>query len=123
MALAFQVADVKKPLISVRRIVEKGNLVSFGPKPEDNFIENRTSGDRIALKPNGKCSYLMAVVFESGLATEITVDSGAEENVCPWEWGEEFGLYEPRTWMKFRNASGGLIDHWGEREVVVTSPF
>ena len=123
MNLTFQVADVKKPLISVKRIVEKGNFVSFGPKPEDNFIENRNSGDRIALRPNGKGSYLMSVNFESGLSAEITVDSGAEENVCPWDWGEEYDTYEPRTWMKFRNASGGLINHWGEREIVVTSPF
>ena len=35
MSLGFQVADVKKPLVSVRRITEKGNLVQFGPKPED----------------------------------------------------------------------------------------
>ena len=65
----------------------------------------------------------MSVNFESGLSAEITVDSGAEENVCPWGWGEEYETYEPRTWMKFRNASGGLINHWGEREIVVTSPF
>ena len=57
MNLTFQVADVKKPLISVKRIVEKGNFVSFGPNPEDNFIENRNSGDKVALKPNGKGSY------------------------------------------------------------------
>ena len=31
MCLGFQVADVKKPLISARMIVEKRNHVSFGP--------------------------------------------------------------------------------------------
>ena len=31
MGLTFQVAAVKKPLISVKRITEKGNRVCFGP--------------------------------------------------------------------------------------------
>ena len=47
MSLCFQVADVKKPLISVKRIVEKGNEVSFGPGGEDNFILNENSGHRM----------------------------------------------------------------------------
>ena len=54
LGFRFQVADVKKPLISVRRIVEKGNHVQFGPGIEDNFIVNRESGDKVGLKPNGK---------------------------------------------------------------------
>ena len=83
ICLGFQVADVKKPLISVRRIVEKGNHVSFGPKAEDKFIVNKNTGDKLMIKPNGKGSYLMQVRFVNGEETEITVDSGAEENVCP----------------------------------------
>ena len=75
------------------------------------------------LQPNGKGSYLMKVEFEGGGATEITVDSGAEENVCPWEWGENFGTKETEKKIKFRNASGGVIEHWGSREIVVLSSF
>ena len=30
----------------------------------------------------------MDVEFVGGEKTVITVDSGAEESVCPWEWGE-----------------------------------
>ena len=123
MCLGFQVADVKKPLISVRRIVEKGNHVCFGPREEDNYIINKTTGDKMMLKPNGKGSYLMQVRFAGGEATEITVDSGAEENVCPWEWGSQFETKEADRWMNFRSASGGRIEHYGKRNVVVTSPF
>eukprot|EP00973_Karenia_brevis_P009006 1219967-Karenia_brevis.AAC.1 len=61
MSLNFQVAAVSKPLLAVKRIVEKGNHVSFGPE------------------------------FVGGGKTEVTVDSGAEESVCPWEWGQQFG--------------------------------
>ena len=123
MCLGFQVADVKKPLISVRRIVEKGNHVSFGPKEEDNYIINKATGDRMMLKPNGKGSYMLEVSFVGGEKTEITVDSGAEENVCPWEWGSQFETKAADRWMHFRNASGGHIEHYGKRDVLVTSPF
>ena len=75
------------------------------------------------LKPNGKGSYLMEVSFVGGGSTQITVDSGAEESVCPWEWGSQFGLRPADQWMAFRNASGGLIEHYGTREVLVESPF
>ena len=44
MKLAFQVADVKKPLIAVKRIAEQGNWVQLGPAIVDNFIETRQRG-------------------------------------------------------------------------------
>ena len=90
MNLSFQVASVKRLLIPVKRIVEKGNFVSFGPKEEDNYIYNKTLGDKVMLKSNGKGSYLMDVCFVGGNRRTITVDSGAEEDVCPWEWGSQF---------------------------------
>ena len=123
MCLGFQVANVKKQLILVKRIVEKGNHVSFGPKEDDNYIINKDTGDKMMLRPNGKGSYLMEVSFVGGGRTEITVDSGAEENVCPWEWGELFEVKEADRWKNFRNASGGHIEHHVSRDVLVTSPF
>ena len=81
MGLAFQVADVKKPRLAVKRIIEKGNHITFGPKSEDNYIINKTTGDKMMLQENGKGSYLMEVKFVGGERTTITVDSGAEESV------------------------------------------
>eukprot|EP00973_Karenia_brevis_P017629 2419569-Karenia_brevis.AAC.1 len=80
MRLNFEVADVPKPLLAVKRIVEKGKHVVFGPGKEDNFIVNRDTGDRLMLFPNGRGSYMMRVNFVGGGATEVTVDSGAEES-------------------------------------------
>ena len=109
MNLGFQVADVKKP---------------FGPQEEDNYILNKATGQKLMLKPRGRGSYVMEVQFVGGEKTTITVDSGAEESVCPWEWGERlFGTQHSREHMQFRNASGGTIQHWGKREVRVTSTF
>ena len=123
LSFKFQVTDVHKPLASVRRIVEQGNEVRFGPGKDDNYIENQASKDRIPLRPNGKGSYLMDVSFVGGGKTQIVVDSGAEDNVCPWEWGEKFGIQNDGIPLTFRNASGTIMDHWGQRMVKVTSPF
>jgi hypothetical protein len=47
---------------------------------------------------------------------EITIDSAAEESVCPKAWGMEYGTAEPSKWLKFVNASGGAMGHYGERK-------
>jgi hypothetical protein len=53
MSLNFQVSDVQKPLVAVRRITEKGNVVQFGPKEEDNYIQNKVTGTKIAMIKKG----------------------------------------------------------------------
>jgi len=121
LGLCFQVCNVKKALIAVKRICEKGNQVSFGPKEEDNYIQNLNTGDKIMMRPNGRGSYLMDVTFEGGKSTTITVDSGAEENVCPYEWGSQFGIHNADKWMSFRGANGSPIEHYGKRNVKVSS--
>ena len=53
MSLGFQVSDVQKPLVAVRRISEKGNLVKFGPRAEDNYIESVSTGSKIMMIRKG----------------------------------------------------------------------
>ena len=65
----------------------------------------------------------MQVRFENGSDTEIVVDSGAEENLCPVNWGAEYGLDPPMEPMAFRSASGNWMNHYGQRDVVMVSPF
>ena len=50
---------------------------------------------------------------------EIVIDSGAAESVCPWDWAKQFPVREVRWDQKrsFRNASGGKMDHYGEKQV------
>ena len=71
------------------------------------------------MEENGKGSYLMMAKFRGGNGTSITIDSGAEESVCPWEWGKHFGMKTPNREMIFRNASGGAMKHYGRREMSV----
>ena len=118
LGLSFQVTDVRKPLLAVTRIAEKGNVVQFGPSEGDNFIRNKLSGNKILLRKKGG-SYIMDVSFgENGEEwTEITVDSAAEESVCPHGWGNQFGINGVEQKLNLVNASGG--QHYGERKVVV----
>ena len=98
-------------------------MVCFGPGNDDSFIQNKESGKKVILKSNGRGSYLLKVCFLDGEGTEIVVDSGAEENVCPVWWGEKFGLQESSKVMYLRNASGNQIPHWGQRDVLSVAPF
>ena len=125
MNLTFQVADCRKPLLSVRRIVEHNNVVQFRPKEEDNFIANKTSGNKVGLKRTGTGSYVMEVDMAGQGRTWITVDSGAEESVCPKDWGHQFAIrpIKEEDRINFRSACGGQMGHHGQRTVRVTSPF
>ena len=123
MKIGFQVADVAKPLMSVKRVTSKGNRVCFGPEDKDNYIQNVKSGMKIPMRQSGRGSYLLDLQFVGGAKTELTGDSGAEENVCPKAWGGEFGIRGPDQWMKFRGANGKEIKHYGHRDVRVESPF
>ena len=55
----------------------------------------------------------------SGEWVEITVDSAAEESVCPQDRRKQFWMWEVSRKMNSVNASGGKINHYGQREVVV----
>ena len=49
------------------------------------------------------------------VSTEITIDSAAEESVCPQKWAESFGLQAVDIHLKLVNASGGRIQHLGKK--------
>ena len=119
MKIKFQVADVKKPLMAVKRIVENGNRVVFSES--GSYIINDKTGDKLNLRENGRGSYLMDVDFVGGGKGEITIDSGAEESFCLREWGSRFRIKEVAEKQKFRAANGNQICHYGERDVFVTS--
>ena len=55
---------------------------------------------------------------------EVTIDSAAEESVCPKLWAGEFPTVplqgEP---IRFGNASGGKMGHYGSRSITFTPTF
>ena len=124
MGLSFQVTDVRKPLLAGKRITEKGNVVQFGPAENDNHIKNTLSGNKILSRRKGG-SYIMDVSFGKNGEEwiEITGDSAAEESVCPHARRKQFGMGQVGHKMDLVNASGGEINHDGQRQVVVkTAP-
>ena len=78
--MRFNLAKVQKPLASTAQVVEAGNKISTGPNPEDNFIENSTTGERIGLRVE-KGTFVFDVEFKDREAGTITLDSGAGVNV------------------------------------------
>ena len=65
-------------------------------------------------------AYVVDIVLADGTETEITIDSGAEESVCPKNWAGMYGLSQVKAGeeMKLVNASGKTIAHYGQRDVV-----
>ena len=53
VGLRFQVTDVRRPLLAVRRLVEKGSVVMFGPEPHQNYILHVATGRRIPMERRG----------------------------------------------------------------------
>ena len=77
VGLKFQVTDVKKPLLAVRRLVEKGNVVSFGPEPDQNYIRNIATGRKIEMEKKGgafviKAHFMKEMADASSTATGFT---------------------------------------------------
>ena len=73
IGLRFQVTDVKKPLLAVRRLVERGHVVSFGPGPEDNYIQNVETSKKIPMEKRGG-----SFVIKAHFVKEICEAKGAE---------------------------------------------
>ncbi len=73
IGVTFQASDVQKPLAAVWRIAEKDNLVCFGPRAEDNYIQNAVTGKRIQIvRKGGSCVVKADFVTEEGFDRPAT---------------------------------------------------
>ena len=65
--------------------------------------------------------YVLDAMFPDGSWTEITVDSGAADNVCPLGWAQRFEMKEVEDQKKvnFVGPNGSPISHYGSRDVFV----
>ena len=71
---------MKKPLLAVRRLVERGNLVSFGPGPGDNYIKNLETGKKIPMERRGG-SFVLKAHFVTEVAGTEEEDPGFTRRV------------------------------------------
>ena len=127
----FQVAGVKKALAAVSRICKAGNVVQFGENPDECYIASKKTKRKVMMQQRRgsyviKVEFVKSVVGNDGVRSLkkvgsefITVDSGAEESVCPLGWGDTFELtaVKPGKEMKMVNAGGGEMPHYGSRKV------
>ena len=72
--------------------------------------------------------YILDVQMPDGSWTEITVDSGAADNVCPLGWAQCFSMdqVQDKDRINFVGPNGMPIQHYGSRNVFVkaeASPF
>ena len=74
-AMGFHVTEVRKPLAAVSRITEKGNIVQFGPNPENCFIQNIETKEKMMMRLE-KGTYVIDVDFEVDEDTVIPEDLG-----------------------------------------------
>ena len=123
MRFVFHAAEVSKPLLSVKRITECSNRVHFGPSANESYIQNVATGDRVLLRETPTGSYVLDAILQETGSTEITVDSGAEDNVCPPHWAPEFPSISTGPKRAFRGADGNPIPHYGFKTVTVVSSF
>ena len=133
MTMKYQVVGVKKSLAAVSNICKAGNVVQFGEGPEECFIMNKKTKRKVMMKQK-KGSYVLEVDFVKKMSEDrfekigsevITIDSGAEESVCPLGWGEAFGMVPVPTGMGMRmiNAAGDQMPHYGGRKVEFAATF
>ena len=71
IGIKFQVTDVRKPLLAVLRLVEKGNVVMFGPEPQQNYIHHLQSGQKIPMERRGG-TFVIKAHFVKELAAGFT---------------------------------------------------
>ena len=71
VGLKFQVTDVRKPLLAVRRLVEHGSVVSFGAKDEDCYIFNPATNVRIPMTRKSGSFVIKARFMKSGFARPV----------------------------------------------------
>ena len=66
LAMKFQVTDVRKPLLAVSRLCEQGNIVQFGPRPGDSFVQNVSDGHKLLLERRGNSWVIPGKLATSG---------------------------------------------------------
>ena len=114
--MRFNFAKVQKPLASAAKVVEAGNRISMGPKPQDNYIENTKTGEKIELRVD-RGTYVFDVEFENGEVGAITLDSGAGVSVWPEGMQDQIPLMPKDPKLKMTAANGSVIENLGTKVI------
>ena len=112
--MRFNVANVKKPLAAVAKVVEAGNRVVLDPDPEKSYIENLETKEKMKLKKE-KGVYILEVKYEAGDIGKITLDSGAGVSVWPKAMKRDIKMLPKVQGLRMMAANGTEIEHIGQK--------
>ena len=86
-----QATDVRKPLLAVRSLdlVERGNVVQFGPEPEQNYIPPVESDRKIMMERKG-ASFIIKANFVQKV--ESAVAGFTRQARCVRHWQPQPGV-------------------------------
>ena len=115
-AMKFNVAEVKKPLASAAKVVSAGNRICMGPTPNENFIENTSTGEKIELRIESG-TYVFDVEYEDGELGTITLDSGAGVNVWPQGLQAHVPMQPKDPKLRMTAANGSSIENLGTKVI------
>ena len=114
--MRFNVAKVKRPLASAAKVVQAGNRIQMGPRPEDNYIQNLETGEKIAIRVE-RGTYVFDVEYKDGSEGTITLDSGAGVNVWPEELLPNIPMMAKDPGLRMTAANGTQIENLGTKVV------
>ena len=118
-SMTFNVASVTKPLASAAQVVASGNRIVLDPRPDESFVENVRTGERMRLREQ-KGVYVFDVQYRDGEEGTITLDSGAGVSVWPKEMADYASEMLPKKPnLKMIAAKGTPIENYGRAKVVL----
>ena len=118
-SMTFNVASVTKPLASAAQVVASGNRIVLDPRPEESFVENVRTGERMRLREQ-KGVYVFDVRYHDGEEGTITLDSGAGVSVWPKDMADYAAEMLPKKPnLKMVAANGTPIENYGRAKVVL----
>ena len=118
-SMTFNVASVTKPLASAAQVVASGNRIVLDPRPEESFVENVRTGERMRLREQ-KGVYVFDVRYHDGEEGTITLDSGAGVSVWPKDMADYAAEMLPKKPnLEMVAANGTPIENYGRAKVVL----
>ena len=71
VGLKFQVTDVRKPLLAVRRLVERVSGGQFGSGPEQSYIQHIETGHKIMMDKEGGIFIIIKAIFAQKVESAV----------------------------------------------------
>ena len=113
-AIEFNVAEVKKPLVSAVKMVRNDNRVILDA--DGSYIENKSTGERMAVRMQDE-TFVFDVEYDDGEKGTMTLDSGAGVHVWPKDARTNVPLLPRKSNLRMCAANGTEIVNHGRKVI------